>query len=252
MEGVVIVRRLGQAGEIGGLREGQLVDRFVEIVQRGGGDAVIAEAEIDFIEIEFEDVVLGIGLLDAQAQQGLLDLAIERAFVGQKEVLRHLLGDGRGALYVARALGKDHDGAHHAFRVDAVMGVEILVLGRDEGVLHQIGDGVGRQVKPALMGIFREDRSVAGMNAGHDRRVVILELRIVRQVLRIDVDQHADRRARRPRKQSRPSRRESRRTGRSDAFNHLSRSPSVDSRADCRGVGGRQPYTMLDPNAARQ
>ena len=45
----------------------QLVHRLVEIVQRGGGDAVIAEAEIDLVEIKLEDLVLRIGGFDAQA-----------------------------------------------------------------------------------------------------------------------------------------------------------------------------------------
>ena len=42
------------------------------------------------------------------------------------------------------------------------------------------------------MGIFGQDRPVAGMNAGHDGRLVILQLRVVRQVLGIDIDQPAD------------------------------------------------------------
>ena len=42
------------------------------------------------------------------------------------------------------------------------------------------------------MGIFGEDRPVSSVNAGHDRRLVILQLRVVRQVLGIDIDQPAD------------------------------------------------------------
>ena len=68
---------LGQRRQIGGLRDREFVHRFVEIDQRRRGDAVSAEAEIDFIEIEFEDAVLGIGALDAHRQQGFLDLARE-------------------------------------------------------------------------------------------------------------------------------------------------------------------------------
>ena len=140
-EGIVIVGALGQAGEIGGLGQRQLVGRLVEIVQGGGGDAVIAEAEIDFVEVELEDALLGIGLLDAHREQGFLDLAVEGALVGQQEVLRHLLGDGRGALHVLGALQQHHGRADHALGVDAVMGVEILVLGRDEGLFHLGRDG---------------------------------------------------------------------------------------------------------------
>ena len=77
--------------------------RLVEIEQRRGGDAIGAEAEIDLVEIEFEDLVLRIGALDAQRQQRFLDLALERHLVGQQEVLGDLLGDGRGALRAAAA-----------------------------------------------------------------------------------------------------------------------------------------------------
>src|SRR5664279_6465736 len=72
------------------------------------------------------------------------------------------------------------------------MAVEILVLGREKSLFHQRRDGVGWQIKTPLMRIFGEQRAVTGMNAGHDRRFVILQLRIIRQVLGIDVDQSAD------------------------------------------------------------
>ena len=104
-------RRLRQRRQIGGFRDRQFVHRFVEIDQRRGGDAVGAEAEIDFVEIEFEDLVLRIGALDPHRQQGFLDLAGERHFVGQQEVLRDLLGDGGGAL--RPAVGADSS-AHRA------------------------------------------------------------------------------------------------------------------------------------------
>ena len=43
-ERVIVVRPFRQGGEIGRLGDGQLVDRFVEIIERGGADAVISEA----------------------------------------------------------------------------------------------------------------------------------------------------------------------------------------------------------------
>ena len=76
-ERVVVVRRLGQRGEIGRLGERQLVHRLVEIVERRRGDAIGAEAEEDLVEIELEDLVLGVGLLDAEREDRFLDLAVE-------------------------------------------------------------------------------------------------------------------------------------------------------------------------------
>src|SRR6185312_3585276 len=49
-ERIVIIRRLRQRRQIRRLRDGQLIHRLVEIGERGGGDAVGAEAEINLVE----------------------------------------------------------------------------------------------------------------------------------------------------------------------------------------------------------
>ena len=178
--------RLGQRRQIGGFRDREFVHRFVEIDQRRGRDAVGAEAEIDFVEIELEDAVLRIGALDAHRQQGFLDLAGERHFVGQKEVLCDLLGDRRGALRTpvgAEVLRIQHGRARHAGEVDAAVLVEVLVLGRQERVDDELWHRLDRQIEPALLGIFAEQRTVGRMDARHHRRLVILKLRVVGQVL---------------------------------------------------------------------
>ena len=170
-----VARGLGQRGEIGGFRDGQLVHRLAVIIQRGGGDAIVAQTEIDLVQVEFEDALLRIGGLDPEAQEHFADLAVEGALVRQQEVLRHLLGDGRRALHALRALNEDQRGARDAFRIDAAVGVEILVLGRDEGLLHHRGNRGTRQVKPALAGIFGQDRAVARMDARHHRRLIVAQ-----------------------------------------------------------------------------
>ena len=96
-EGMVVVRGLGKRGEIGHLLQRQLVQRLAIVVQRGGCDAIGVEAEVDLVEIEFEDLVLGEGLLDSMGQQRLLHLAVDRPLVGEEKVFRDLLGDRRGA-----------------------------------------------------------------------------------------------------------------------------------------------------------
>jgi hypothetical protein len=73
---VVVARALRQGREIGGFLDGQLVDRLVEIGQRSGGDAVGVQAPEDLVEIKLENPVLGIGLLDAEGEDGFLDLAL--------------------------------------------------------------------------------------------------------------------------------------------------------------------------------
>ena len=73
----VAVRRLGQRREIGDLRQRQLPERGVEIVERRRRHAVVARAEIDLVEVELEDAFLGVGLLDAEGEDGFADLAGE-------------------------------------------------------------------------------------------------------------------------------------------------------------------------------
>ena len=93
---------------------------------------------IDLVEVELEDLVLGVGALDADGEDRLLELALERALARQQEVLGDLLGDGRGALgapVAALDLGFDEleHGARDALEVEAAVLVEALVLGRQEG-----------------------------------------------------------------------------------------------------------------------
>ena len=203
-ERIVVVRRLRQGREIGGLRDRQLVHRLVEVEQRGRGDPVGAQAQINLVQVELEDLLLGVGALDLERQQRLLDLALERDLVGQQEVLGDLLGDGGGALRAAAraiALHIEQAGADDAAEVEAVVLVEVLVFGGEEGVDHHLRHGLDRNVEAALRRIFGDQRAVARMHARHHRRLVVLQLRVVRQVLgempeqaraRADADQEQD------------------------------------------------------------
>ena len=96
-ERMIVVRRLGQGREIGDLLDREVLELLVEVGEARRGDAVGADAEIDLVEIELEDLVLAVGALDADGEDGFLDLALERAVAREQEVLGHLLRDGRGA-----------------------------------------------------------------------------------------------------------------------------------------------------------
>src|ERR1700704_1612996 len=61
--------------------------------------------------------------------------------------------------------------------------VEILVFGGEEGVDDELWNGLDRQIEPAFLGIFAEQCTVRGVHARHERRFIILQLRILRQVL---------------------------------------------------------------------
>ena len=185
-EWIVVVGALGERREIRRLGESQLMYRLVEVGQRGGGDAVGAEAEENFVQIELEDLVLGVGLLDAQRQDRLLDLAVPGLVEGQQEVPRHLLGDGRGAdetLALAVGFHVLEQRAGDAVVVEAGVLVEILVLGRDERVPDLIGNRLNGEIESALCRVLGDQLAVGGVDAAHHRRLVLGEHVVVRQVL---------------------------------------------------------------------
>src|SRR3954462_5364719 len=113
---------------------------MAEEAPRGGVDAVGATAEIDAVQVQLEDLVLGEAPLERQRQDPLAYLAPEIAVVGEEDVAGELLGDRRCALAPA-ALGRaDAERADDADRVDAGMMAEAPVLDRDHRVLHDRRD----------------------------------------------------------------------------------------------------------------
>ena len=60
-----------------------------------------------------------------------------------------------------RALQEDVGGADDAFGIEAAMDVEVLVLGGDEGLLDERGNGGRRQIETALARIFGQQAAVA-------------------------------------------------------------------------------------------
>lgn len=195
-ERMVVGRSLGKGGKIGGLGRRQLGHRLVEIGERCAGDAVGVQAEKDLVQVEFEDLVLRIGLLDAEGEDRFLDLAVDRLVGGEQEVLRHLLGDRRGAFRATagtEVLEVREDGSPKTRDVDAGMAVEILVFSRKERRLDPIRHRLNGQEEAPFAGILRHQGTVAGMNAGRDRRLVGGKHLVVRQVLGHtgEVDTHA-------------------------------------------------------------
>jgi hypothetical protein len=69
---------------------------MAEVALGRGFDAIGAGPEIDAVEVEFEDLVLGIFVLKPEREDRLLDLARDGSLLGQKQVLGELLR-GSGA-----------------------------------------------------------------------------------------------------------------------------------------------------------
>ena len=145
-------RRLGQSDEARAL---------AEIFLRGRFHSVGARAVVDPVEIEFEDLVLGIFALEPERQDRLLDLARHCPLLGQEQVLRQLLGQRRAALDRPAAGDIAHHRAADADRIDAHVRVEAPVLDGDKRFRQ-----VGRQV-------YETDGRAAGVAAiGEERSVV--------------------------------------------------------------------------------
>ena len=148
---IVARRRLDAAREDRGFGKRQVARRFAEEAFRGGLDAEDAGAEIDVIEIEREDFVLGVAGLEIEGEERFLRLAFQRAVGFQKKVLSELLGQRRTALHerAVRQIGQKRP--RQSPGVDAEMITEAAVLDRDEGVAD-----IGRQFADADIGALRQ------------------------------------------------------------------------------------------------
>ena len=69
------------------------------------------------------------------------------------------------------------------------MVVEVLVLGGEESVDDKLWHRLDRQIQPPLLGGFAKQGSIGRMNPRRDRRLMILKLGIIRQVLGKVLDQ---------------------------------------------------------------
>ena len=154
-ERVIVVWSLGQSGQIGHFAQRQLVHRLIEIVQRGRSHAIVAKAEINFVEIKLEDFFLGVVFFDAQRQQSLARLAGVGLFVAKQEVFGNLLGDGGSTLLTGTGQVCQQS-TGNAFWVDAVMRIKVFVFGGNKCLFHQWGNGRAWQIKPPLARIFSQ------------------------------------------------------------------------------------------------
>src|SRR5690606_26653028 len=143
-EGRVHPGVLGQASQQGRLGQREVADGLAEVVLGRGLHAVDARAQVDFVQVRFEDLRLAVLSLDLDGPERLLQLAGEGALVGEKRVLGQLLGDGAAALQEAVVAEKPADVGHHGPedgpQVDAEVLVEAGIFNRDDGVPQVAGD----------------------------------------------------------------------------------------------------------------
>ncbi|MNY42607.1 hypothetical protein D3C86_1775170 [compost metagenome] len=86
-------RGLGQAGDHGHLRQADVADRFAVVNLGGRLDAVGTVTQVDLVDVQLEDFVLGQLTFDLQGQENFVGLAREAALAAEEEIFRHLHGD---------------------------------------------------------------------------------------------------------------------------------------------------------------
>ncbi len=188
---VVGRRCLRQAGQHRRLGHRDVLDRLAEVDARGAGEAVGALAQVDLVHVQLEDLILAQVRLDLVRQHHLVDLAGVGLLAGQEEVARHLHRDGRRALRQAAAQIRQTR-AQHADEIDAAMLVEAVVLDRQHGFLHHVGDFGDRHEVAPLLAEFADQHVVGGVDAQRNLRTVVGQRIERRQVRRRDQQRVAE------------------------------------------------------------
>ena len=180
----VVGGRLQQRRQQGRLADGQLGGRLVEEGLRGRLHAIGAGAEIDPVQIQGQDLLLGILVLQPDGEQQLLHLALEGLVGRQEQVARQLLGDGGGALGRVASVEVGQRGADDAHRIEAPVLVEAAILHRHEGGGHVERQGVDIDWRRVLAAAHRQQGAVPVQIADRGLAVYVVELGGVRQAAR--------------------------------------------------------------------
>ncbi len=147
-------RRLNEAGKERRLCDCQVAGGLAEIAARSGLDAVEAVAEIDLVQVQLEDLVLGVEVLDVGRENDFFQFPAKRLVAAEEALARELLRDGASALGTAPFPDIADHGGSHTYHIDAVVLVEALVLDRDDGL-----DEIRRHpFERNLDALFLEDR----------------------------------------------------------------------------------------------
>ncbi len=175
---IVALGPLRQRGQCGGFREVELARRFAEILLRGRLHAVRTVAEVDLIQVELENSVLGILPLDLAGDFGLFELAHECLLPSDRlgeEVAGQLHRDRREPLRVLPRDDVARRCAEHPRPVDPVVRKEPLVLGDDERVADGHRDLAECQQRPPLESELSQEAAIGGIQLRRLPRLIRVE-----------------------------------------------------------------------------
>jgi len=205
---VVVRRRLGQHREVGGLGQRQVGDVLVEIGAGCGLHTIGVAPEEDRVEVDLKDLGLRQRRLEAEGEDRLADLALDRIFVVAEQMLGDLLGDGRPAACPRAAGGllddEIADRADQPGIVDPAMAEEGLVLGRDERLDDQRRIFLERQFDPPLAREAADRVAIITADIGRQRGLVGEQFLRARQAGRKIEIADGEENPERPRRPARP------------------------------------------------
>ena len=163
-------RRLGHAQPLHALPEQIAARRF---------DTVGAVAEVDDVEIELEDLLLGERVLEPASQLELDELSAQGALVRQvreEGAAHHLHGDGAEPFADVERGEVTPEGATGASPIDPAVMIEAAVLDGDERRAQVTRHAGERHVDPADVGQPAERNTIAVEDAAPLARPERLEL----------------------------------------------------------------------------
>ncbi len=140
---VEIGRPFEHAHQQGRLGNVETVKGLIKEIRGGQAEsvdrAIAVLAQVDFIEVGFEDLLFAVVDLQQHRHDHFGELSAQSALGGQIEILDELLGQGAAALYTA-ATCRLEDGPGNAPRVKAEVGIIPAVLNGDQGLDQMFGD----------------------------------------------------------------------------------------------------------------
>ena len=169
---IVVVGRVACARQHGAFAERQFAQRFAEIPLRGGVHAVVVFAEVDGVQVAFENLILCVARFQLHGEVRFLNFALVALLGGKERILNQLLGDGRAALRGGGGQVR-HERADNALDVHAVVRVEARILHGDKGVLEVCRHGLNRHHDAVLRAfVFGDEVAVGVVDEGGLRLIV--------------------------------------------------------------------------------
>src|SRR6266446_158043 len=191
------VRPLGQAREQCAFLHGELARRLVEIVPSRTLNAPRAAAEIDGVEIQFQDLVFAECGLNSRRDNRLANLSLVGSIFAHQQVLDELLGYRRTALAAAGLREIVQESADQTAFINPLVLVKALVFGRNERVSDVDRHLIERNPAAALVVLKHVGKMPAaavehGTHAGKSEAVELVMVRKVARRLVVEVDDVAE------------------------------------------------------------